>query len=269
MEVSRLSNEQLEEVARQLEIVKKEQEERTNRFVNTPVVPESVAADEKIEAIENVVGLESVIEEAVKDDSPFLVQDGEELHVIGDATKTEFKLDDYEVELHVPTALLKVGEKEIAEDAGRGYSTYSIVKKDVGVSPRLVPVLAKALFDVFPALDAIKDVAGIDAEGLKELVKNMGDAERREFTMGKMSSIVNMYAMASSVMQEGMYEGVGKLLGVPDDRIDFMIPSSVFNEFMRFCDNNPSVVNYAETFFGLPKQGDLIESEKWEARTQD
>ena len=140
------------------------------------------------------------LNEAEKDDTPFLVQGDKETMVVGDPNKTEIKKVPFSITFCVP-----------GEDGSRKMVTKEY--PDVFVKPRYGPRITRAMSAVLPYFRKIND-----------------DGTVAELTPEDITAILS--TELPEILFDEMYNLVCTVLGIDERLKDYMMPGSVFDATM-------------------------------------
>ena len=163
--------------------------------------------------------IEGGLQEAEKDDTPFLVPAEDELVVVGDANKTEINSHDFEISFRLPP-----------EEKG---GSYRVVKKkfeDVYITPRQDTKVLKALTELMQYFKAVKpsgDVNNLTPEEKLAVVEQLGDEA-----------------------YDIMYDLTAFVLKIDPALKDYMTPTTVLQATLQIIKSFPEAVNEADAFFG-------------------
>ena len=183
--------------------------------------------------------LKGAIKEAEKDDTPYIGIKDDELHVLGDPNKTEVKPADYVVLFTFPNteewrARAEMNGDRITKTSEDGrYFLCEREYKNIYLTPRRMANAVSALAQVESFLYKITDGGE---------VKDMTTAETLEA----------MNVMGGE-LADSTYDLVSTVLRIPYDEKDWMISSNVMLNTVKIVVNNPSAMNEADLFFGLPQ----------------
>lgn len=163
--------------------------------------------------------IEGAINDAEKDDTPFLVPNTDELVVVGDANKTEINSHDFEISFRLPP-----------EKKGEPYRTVTKKLEDVYITPRQDTKILKAfteLMQYFKSVTPQGDVTSMSQEEKLAIVERLND---------------DAYDV--------MYDLVALVLRIDNELKDYMTPVSVLKATLQIIRSFPEAVNEADTFFG-------------------
>lgn len=179
--------------------------------------------------------MRGAVEEAQKDDTPFINATDDGLHVFGNPNKTEVKSADYVVRFAFPDtpkwrSRVRQSEDKLLDKQVDGYICVARSFKDARISPRNMgnAITAMAMIEQF--------LYGITEDGE---VKNLNDEEAKSV----------LYTM-NHELSDATYELVASVLRIPIDEVEWMLPLDVFTTAVQIVRNNPSVVNETDLFFG-------------------
>ena len=187
----------------------------------------------KMEELDN---LKSAIQEARKDDTPYIGIKDDELHVLGNPNKTEIKAADYVVRFAFPNtdewkARAMVNGDEIGKttDDGR-YFLATRTYRNVYLSPRRMGAVVSTLAQIEAFLYRITE-----------------NGEIKELTTDEMMSIMTVM---NGELSDATYELVATVLRIPYEEMEWMLPLNTIENAVKIAKNNPSAVNEADLFFG-------------------
>ena len=193
----------------------------------------------EIISIDQLDELKGAIKEAEKDDTPYIGIKDDELHVLGDPNKTEVKAADYMVCFAFPNtdewrARAEMNGDRITKTSEDGrYFLCEREYKNIYLTPRRMANAVSALAQVESFLYKITDGGE---------VKDMTTAETLEA----------MNVMGGE-LADSTYDLVSTVLRIPYDEKDWMISPNVMLNTVKIVVNNPSAMNEADLFFGLPQ----------------
>ena len=189
----------------------------------------------EIISMEQLEGFKEAIEDAKKDDTPYIGIKNDELHVLGDPNKTEIKSADYVVSFAFPNNQEWRARATANGDAigsttadGRLFRADRLYK-DVYLSPRRVGAVISLLAQIESMLFQITE-----------------NGELKELTSEQMMSILNTM---NGEMSDICYEIVASVLRIPPEEVEWMLPMNTMLNAVKIAKNNPSSVNEADLFF--------------------
>lgn len=192
-------------------------------------------------SIENVTELKTAIEEARKDDTPYMAVDGNEIHVFGDPNKTETKPANYTVRFIFPNTEEwrkkaeqngdKIGK---TTDDGR-YFLCEREYKNIYLSPRNIGGAISALVRIEQFIYEVTD-----------------NGELRDLSMEEMQSLLQVM---NHELSDATYELVASVLRIPYNEVEWMLPLNTIENAVKIAYNNPSAINEGDLFFGSTPQG--------------
>lgn len=184
--------------------------------------------------------LKKAIKEAENDNTPYIGIKDDELHVLGDPNKTEIKAADYVVHFAFPNtdkwrARAEANGDEIGKttDDGR-YFLATREYKNVYLSPRRIGAVVSTLAQIESFLYRILD-----------------NGEIRELTYEEMQGLLTVM---NGELSDATYDLVATVLRVPFEEMEWMLPMNTIENAVKIAYNNPSAVNEADLFFGLPHE---------------
>lgn len=188
-------------------------------------------------SIDNFQELKGAMEEAKKDDTPYMGIVDDEIHVQGDPNKTEIAPADYTVLFAFPNTqewksrAQNAGDKIGKTTSDGRYFLSQRTYKNVYISPRNVGSAITALTQLEQFMYQVQE-----------------DGELREFTY---EETVALMTTLNGEISDLTYDLVGAVLRVPYDEREWMLPANTFENAVKIVINNPSTVNEADLFFGL------------------
>lgn len=184
--------------------------------------------------------LKSAIKEAEKDDTPYIGIKDEELHVLGNPNKTEITPADYVVHFAFPNTeefrakAQAIGDKISKTTEDGRYFLATRTYKNVYLTPRRMGAVVSTLAQIESFLYKITEngeIKDLSYEETKVLLQVMN---------GELS--------------DATYELVATVLRIPYEEMEFMLPLNTIENAVKIAKNNPSAVNEADLFFGLPHE---------------
>lgn len=161
--------------------------------------------------------IESGLQEAEKDDTPFLVPAEDELVVVGDANKTEINSHDFEIAFRLPPT-----------DGG----SYRVVKKkfeNVYITPRQDTKILKSITTMMPYFKSVKPDGKVE-------------------DLSKEEKLAVFDAIGDEVY-DAMYDLVAFVLKIDPELKDYMMPTSVLKATAQIIQSFPEAINEADAFF--------------------
>ena len=192
----------------------------------------------EIISIDQLGELKSAIEEAEKDDTPYIGIKDNELHVLGDPNKTEIKPADYVVHFAFPNtnewkARARANGDEIGKTTEDGrYFLTKRTYRNVYLTPRRMSAVVSALAQVESFLYKISE-----------------NGEVKELSYEEMQSVIQVM---NGELLDATYDVVATVLRIPYDEMEWMLPMNTMENAVRIAYNNPSAVNEADLSFDLP-----------------
>lgn len=191
-------------------------------------------------SIDQLGELKSAVEKAREDDTPYIGIKDDELHILGNPNKTEVKSADYVVHFAFPNteewrarAIANGDEIGKTTDDGR-YFLATRMYKGVYLSPRRMGAVVSALAQIEAFLYRVTENGEI-----KEL---------------NHSEVIEMMQVMNGELSDATYDLVATVLRIPYDEEEWMLPMSTIENAVKIAKNNPSAVNEADLFFGLPHE---------------
>lgn len=187
--------------------------------------------------VNQIEGFKEAIEEAKKDDTPYIGMDGDKLHVLGNPNNTEIEPSDYEVFFAFPNT--KEWRKKCEQNGDRiGKTTddgrlffASRTYKNIYLSPRRAGSVISILAFI---------------ESLMYSVQENG--EIKELSQEEMRAVYkDIYREAS----EASIELISTVLRIPYDEQEWILPMKAVDVAVEMAHNNPSSVNESDNFFEL------------------
>ena len=190
--------------------------------------------------MEQLDDLKQAIKEAEKDDTPYIGIKDDELHILGNPNKTEVKSADYVVRFAFPNtdewkARANANGDSIGKTTEDGrYFLAERTYKNVYLTPRRMSGVVSALAQIEMFLYNITENGEI---------KDMSYQE----------TVAMMQAM-NGELSDATYDVVATVLRIPYDEMEWMLPMNTIENAVKIAKNNPSAVNEADLFFGLPHE---------------
>lgn len=187
---------------------------------------------------EDVLEIADNLKEAEKSDQPFLAvtedaQEKQELYVSGDLSKIEKIEDDYTLVFRFPKNNIEdiLGGKPTGDEVEEKETFYYIKKlhKGITLKPKDDHIVVASIMEVLPFFKEINR----DEDGEVDL-KNYSKEQLYE-----------MYYQDGGKMEAAMYNLVRAFLGVDEEWLDYIMPSSVLEVIAKIMKNHPSVFNEA------------------------
>ena len=187
----------------------------------------------------NVGQLEDIkqaIEEAKKDDTPYICIKDDEIHVLGDPNKTEIKPADYVVHFAFPNteenrAKAKANGDEIGRESQDGkYFLCSRRYRNVYLSPRRIGAVVATIAQIEQFIYRITE-----------------NGEIKELTNEEIQALLTVM---NGELSDATYDLVATVLRIPFDEREWMLPMNTMENAVKIALNNPSAVNEADLFFG-------------------
>ena len=191
-------------------------------------------------SIDQLGELKDAVEKAREDDTPYIGIKDDELHILGNPNKTEVKSADYVVHFAFPNtdawrAKAIANGDEIGKTTEDGRYFLSTRKfNNVYLSPRRMGAVVSALAQIESFLYKVTDNGEV-----KEL--NYEEA-------------VAMMQVMNGELSDSTYDLVATVLRIPYDEEEWMLPINTIENAVKIAKNNPSAVNEADLFFGLPHE---------------
>lgn len=191
--------------------------------------------------IEQMTELKGAIEEARKNDTPYMAVDGNEIHVFGDPNKTEASLSNYTVRFMFPNTeewnkkAEQAGDRKVKETEDGRYFLCEREYKNVYLSPRNVG-------------NAVSSLVRIE-QFLYEVTE---DGELKELSLEQMQGLMEVM---NHELSDATYELVASVLRIPYNEVEWMLPLNTIENAIKIAYNNPSAVNEGDLFFGSTPQG--------------
>lgn len=180
------------------------------------------------------------IENAKNDDTPYLVNKGEKdepLAIVGNANKTQVKMNDYTIRFQFPEGLLtELPERAISKN-GAIYLEEVFKDKIVTPSQQLI----------------MMDCSIVLLEFFHEL-KEDGTIER-----STENQLFRRFARAGKELHMAIYEFVATFLGIPENLSGYMMVGSTISTFAQILDNHPELINESEIFLASSGESDVKE----------
>lgn len=192
--------------------------------------------------IDQVKELKGAMEEARKDDTPYMAVDEDSIHIFGNPNKTEVKPADYTVKFIFPNSkewrrkAEQNGDKigDTTEDGRYFYCEREF--KNVYLSPRNVGNAVSALVRIEQFMYEVTD-----------------NGELRDLSDSEIQSLMEVM---NHELSDATYEVVASVLRIPYNEIEWMIPINTIENAVKIVYNNPSTVNESDLFFGSSPKGE-------------
>lgn len=172
------------------------------------------------------------MDEAQEDDTPYATVTDDELHILGNPNNTKTKSHEYTVGFAFPRT--KEWEKSVGEEnILKKTDNYIYMERkfeDVFITPRMQAAVVSSFVEFYAFFQKI------NADGSVE-----------EPTLDEIRVILREL---SGELEAAMYNAVGKVLGVKEELIDFMIIGDVVKTCLKLIGDFPEIVNEADLFFG-------------------
>lgn len=178
--------------------------------------------------VENMEQFSRTLDNAQKDDTPFLAVSDGKASVIGNPTKTEKKVTDYKILFGLPPEWRdRIGNAKIIRETEDEITVEATFKK-VFIPGRY-------------RMDVVTAVTGV----LPFLRKTAPNGEVQEFTIDEYSDIVN--SLNREVMS-ALYDVIKTVLRLDDDIADCMLPMSAIVTALQMFESMPDALNEADLF---------------------
>lgn len=178
---------------------------------------------------EDMLKLSKEIKKAQEDTTPYAVVADKQIHVVGDANKTENKQHDYTVKFRFPIDYEGMFPDEDKEYIGN-YFTIVSEFKNVTINPRKDLKILASVSRIIPYVKKLNEDGTIE---------DPNDDE-----------IIQMCLDMPDEIEDAMYALTANVLGVPSEISDFMLATDVFSFVSDFVSDFPEVFNEADAFFG-------------------
>ena len=191
-------------------------------------------------SVDQLGELKGAIEKAREDDTPYIGIKDDELHILGDPNKTEIQAADYVVHFAFPNteewrARAEYKGDEIGNVTKDGRYFLSTRKfNNVYLSPRRMGAVVSALAQIESFLYKITDNGEVKELNYEEAVATM--------------------QVMNGELSDATYDLVATVLRIPYDEEEWMLPMNTIENAVKIAKNNPSAVNEADLFFGLPHE---------------
>lgn len=179
--------------------------------------------------------MKDAMNDAQKDDTPFITTTDSEVHVFGDPNKTAVKDSDYVVRFAFPDTpkwkarIRSLGDK-MSERQVEGYLCVERTYKDVHLAPRDMgnAITAMALIEQFTT-----DITE--------------DGEVKSLSYDELKAV--LFSMNHEI-SDAIYELVSAVLRIPPEEAQWILPMNAMENAVKIVMDNPSLVNEADLFFG-------------------
>ena len=186
--------------------------------------------------MEHLDDIKTAIQEAGKDDTPYIGIKDDELHILGDPNKTEIQAADYVVHFAFPNTekwrnrATMMGD-EIGKTTSDGrYFLAKRIYRNVYLSPRRMGATVSALTQIESFLYKITE-----------------NGEIKELNNDEMMSLMTVM---NGELSDATYDLVATVLRISYEEMEWMLPLNTIENAIKIAINNPSAVNEADLFFG-------------------
>lgn len=173
--------------------------------------------------------LQRAREYAEQDTTPYAVVANDEIHVVGDANKTETNKHDYVVMFYFPNEWKERFDKKDILKEGATHFAVEMVYKDVMITPRNHISAITALVELEPFFNKVLDngeVVNLTEQDVKELLRYLNDD-----------------------MTKALYNAVGAILKVDKSIIPYMSILDVIFTASLIMRDFPEAINEANQLF--------------------
>lgn len=153
--------------------------------------------------------------------TPFVIADGGDITVVGDANNTELNMHDFKMRFRVP-------DKQ--EDGSVRYQVIEKEFKDVYITPRQDTKVLRLYTELMPFFKKIDENGGVSAMTKEEKL--------------------DVFTSFGDELFDLLYSVTATVLGIDDKLKEYMMPVDVVNAAAQIMRLYPEVVNEADTFFG-------------------
>ena len=153
--------------------------------------------------------------------TPFVIADGGDITVVGDANNTELNMHDFKMRFRVP-------DKQ--EDGSVRYQVIEKEFKDVYITPRQDTKVLRLYTELMPFFKKIDENGGVSAMTQEEKL--------------------DVFTSFGDELFDLLYSVPATVLGIDDKLKEYMMPVDVVNAAAQIMRLYPEVVNEADTFFG-------------------
>ena len=181
---------------------------------------------------EQFLELKKKWDSAMDDATVYPVFENKEIHLVGDASKTEIKRNNYTILFAFPKVVGKAQPMN-SEEKHNAY-VRTVHYEDITILPRNNFALAGAIMTLMPFLNKLKEDGGIEDLSKDELFLK--------------------FATAKKSIHLAIYNIVAAFLDIDDDEGSYMTPMSVFDTLIKIMDTHPEVFNEADFFTGYSTQ---------------
>lgn len=185
----------------------------------------------KTVSLDDMLNIQEGMDQAEKDDTPFVAASEEGVKVIGDANKTEVKSRNYAMRFRFPKSeASNIDEKDIVQEVADEVIV-RVEFNDVHIMPRRDLEVVDAILQILPYFKKLDD-DGVNIENLKG------------------AELMSFLRNANEQVGDAMYEVAAAVLNIDRNLRDHMVLTDVFKMTRRFIDDFPEVFNEADVFFG-------------------
>lgn len=181
--------------------------------------------------VDDLVKLQDEVQEAHKDDTPFVVASKDGLSVVGDPNKTEEKSKNYKIRFRFTPQEMErydIDPKEVVRVVD-GLSEIVMEFDDVSIKPRYVMEVNAAIVKIIPYI-----------YGVNEETKKIGERSQEE-----MRQMVNDWSIE---IGDDMYNLVAAVCRVDRRIVENMEWNDVMETVLKIFQDFPEVVNSSEGF---------------------
>lgn len=168
------------------------------------------------------------LEAAQEDDTPFLVVTDDEMTVAGDPNKTGNKKHSYEITFRYPASMKSRFKDGYREEGPFIY--VPVTFDEITLTPRDDIEVVRAIVAMQPFVKKMQENGNVD-----------------EYTEEEQAEVIRYF---SKDVEDAFYNLVKVFLGVPSDMVDYMQLDSVINTVCQLITDFPEVFNEADAFFG-------------------
>ena len=191
-------------------------------------------------SIDQLGELKGAIEEARKDDTPYIGIKDDELHVLGNPNKTEVQPADYVVLFAFPNteewrARSEANGDEIGKTTADGrYFLATRHFKNVYLTPRRIGAVVSTLAQIESFIYKITE-----------------NGEIKDMNYEEMQTLMTVM---NGELSDATYDLVATVLRIPYEEEEWMLPLNTIENAVKIAVNNPSAVNEADLFFDSPHE---------------
>ena len=190
--------------------------------------------DIKNMTVDEFVAMKEAMDKSEEDTTPYaIIDEDDELQVVGDPNKTEIVKYQYTLQFGYPkTDTVRKSLKDMKDcvinKETDNYIVCTRTFKDVWIPPRIYPQVQTAFAELYRFFNAITDDGGL---------RDMSEDE-----------IIEVLNLLGQDMIEAMCHAVATILRIPEQEEPCMLSITVMNVLMRMIDDFPEIINGMDFF---------------------